>query len=113
MQGGKLFKKKEQEERKIAGLIVPIFTDKFSFPLHRSRFSDSAVATATASPVSLSHPSPSFSSGYKTDTNLLFFHYKYKDSGPLSYCCIATKFLTIYIYNYLNFVLSKSVSSSC
>jgi len=53
--------KKLLKERKIAGLMFPIFTDRFSFPLHRSRVSDSAVPTATAPPVSLSHPLLQFS----------------------------------------------------
>jgi hypothetical protein len=51
-----LKEKKLLKERKIAGLMFPIFTDRFSFPLHRSRLSDPAVPTATASPVSLSQP---------------------------------------------------------
>lgn len=65
--------KKLLKERKIAGLMFPIFTDRFSFPLHRSRLSDSAVPTCNSLSCLPFHISSSFPSGYKTNTNLLFF----------------------------------------
>lgn len=71
VQGEKMFKKKRI--RKIAGLIFPISTDRFSFPRHRSRFSDSAVATAIASQSPFQTPLPVFQVDTK-QTLICYFH---------------------------------------
>lgn len=101
--GKNCLKKKRRNKKNCWVNISHFHTDRFSFPRHRSRFSDSAVPTAIAS-VSLSHPSPCFPSGYKTDTNLLFSYIYIQSPSTIA---VITKLFTKKYWT--SFSLNQSV----